>query len=119
MVCLSRPYQFEIFKGCLPQNSLGLFLNTLSQLESSTIRIPRVEDIHHFSQPIRMHCIKKGLVTFTEEILNEKLHFLCSDGGRKVTRKRFTTRRIKFDKLWGYGTKNGTKNALSSSLKIF
>ena len=32
MVCLSRPYQFKFFKGCLPQISLGPFLNTLSHL---------------------------------------------------------------------------------------
>ena len=29
---LSRPYHFKFFKGYLPQNSLGLFLNTLSQM---------------------------------------------------------------------------------------
>ena len=28
MVCLSRPYHFKIFKGCLPQILLGPFLNT-------------------------------------------------------------------------------------------
>ena len=30
MVCLSKPYPFKSFKGCLPQISLGPFLNTLS-----------------------------------------------------------------------------------------
>ena len=30
MVCLSRPYSFNFFKGCLPQVLLGRFLNTLS-----------------------------------------------------------------------------------------
>ena len=28
MVCLSRPYSFKFFKDCLPQVSLGPFLNT-------------------------------------------------------------------------------------------
>ena len=28
--CLSRPYPFKFFKGCLPQILLGPFLNTLS-----------------------------------------------------------------------------------------
>ena len=28
MVCLSRPYPFKFFKGCLPQILLGPFLNT-------------------------------------------------------------------------------------------
>ena len=32
MICLSRPYHFKIFKGCLPQILLGPFLNTCSHL---------------------------------------------------------------------------------------
>ena len=32
MVCLSRPYPFKFFKGCLPQNLLSPLLNTLSHL---------------------------------------------------------------------------------------
>ena len=31
-ICLSRPYHFKFFKGCLPPISLGPFLNTLSHL---------------------------------------------------------------------------------------
>ena len=31
-LCLGRPYRFKSFKGCLPQISLGPFLNTLSQI---------------------------------------------------------------------------------------
>ena len=44
MVCLSRPYDFKLFKGCLPQILLGPFLNTLSHIlvlvsrESKTMR---------------------------------------------------------------------------------
>ena len=30
MLCLSRPYHFKVFKGCLPQILLGPFLNTLT-----------------------------------------------------------------------------------------
>ena len=30
--CLSRPYHFKFFKGCLQQILLGPFLNTLSQM---------------------------------------------------------------------------------------
>ena len=30
--CLSRPYPFKSFKGCLPQILLGPFLNTLSHM---------------------------------------------------------------------------------------
>ena len=32
MVCLSRPYPFKFFKGCLPQVLLDPLLNTLSQM---------------------------------------------------------------------------------------
>ena len=32
MVCLSRPYPFKFFKGCLPQNLLSPLLNTLSHI---------------------------------------------------------------------------------------
>ena len=32
MVCLSRPYPFKSFKGCLPQILLGPLLNTLSHM---------------------------------------------------------------------------------------
>ena len=32
--CLSRPYPFKFFKGCLSQILLGPFLNTLSQILS-------------------------------------------------------------------------------------
>ena len=31
-VCLSRPYPFKFFKGCLPQILLGPLLNTLSHI---------------------------------------------------------------------------------------
>ena len=33
MVCLSRPYPFKFFKGCLPQVLLGPFLNALSHIK--------------------------------------------------------------------------------------
>ena len=33
----SRPYPFKFFKGCLPQISLGPFLNTLSQIWFTSI----------------------------------------------------------------------------------
>ena len=32
MVCLSRPYHFKFFKGCLPQILLSPFLNTLTHI---------------------------------------------------------------------------------------
>ena len=35
--CLSRSYHFEFFKGCLPQISLGQFLNALSHLLKMSI----------------------------------------------------------------------------------
>ena len=36
MVCLSRPYPFKYFNGCLPQILFGLFLNTLSQMKHNS-----------------------------------------------------------------------------------
>ena len=33
MVCLSRPYLFKFFEGCIPQSLLGPFLNTLFQMK--------------------------------------------------------------------------------------
>ena len=35
LVCLSRPYPFKIFKGCLPQILLGPLLNILTQISST------------------------------------------------------------------------------------
>ena len=32
MVCLTRPYPFKFFKGCLPQNLLSSLMNTLSHI---------------------------------------------------------------------------------------
>ena len=32
MFCLGRPYHFKFFNGCLPQISLGPFLNTLPNI---------------------------------------------------------------------------------------
>ena len=32
LVCLSRPYPFKFFKGCLPKCLLGPFLNIFSQI---------------------------------------------------------------------------------------
>ena len=34
MVCLSRPYHFRFFKGCLPQILLTLFLNILTHMRN-------------------------------------------------------------------------------------
>ena len=36
MVCLSKLYRFKYFKSCLPQISLGPFLNTLSPFRVSS-----------------------------------------------------------------------------------
>ena len=42
-----RPYHFKFFKDCLPQNLLGLFLNTLSQINScQTLKKLTRTDLH-------------------------------------------------------------------------
>ena len=48
MVCLRRPYHFKLFKGCLPQILLGLFLNTLPHLYED-------EHIARFSYALTYH----------------------------------------------------------------
>ena len=42
MVCLSRPYHFKIFKGCLPQILLGQILNTLKHVRISVSSDPYI-----------------------------------------------------------------------------
>ena len=41
MVCLSRPYPFKFFKGCVPQILIVPFLNILSHLSLDVILTPR------------------------------------------------------------------------------
>ena len=38
MVCLSRPYPFKFFKGCLPQILFGPLLNTFSHIIETSDR---------------------------------------------------------------------------------
>ena len=42
MICLSRPYLFKFFKGCLPQILLGPLLNTLSHIWDNCIDMTQV-----------------------------------------------------------------------------
>ena len=90
---LGRPYPFNIFKGCLQQILLGLLLNTLSHIDP---QLPNLQSIIKLSNasmlelpfaaqkmrfPIKNLFFKQflaDLVTFTEEILNRKLHFFWS-----------------------------------------
>ena len=45
MVCLSRPYHFKFFKGCLPQILLGPFLNTLNQILSLLFQVEILKNL--------------------------------------------------------------------------
>ena len=58
MVCLDRPCQFKLFKGCLPQILLGPFLNNLGPNEKTyytdKIVITRVKLFTWFQRPL-MH----------------------------------------------------------------
>ena len=49
MVCLNRPYHFKFFKGCLPQISLGPFLNTLSHLFLQQINVSHLSSFANVS----------------------------------------------------------------------
>ena len=40
IVCLSKPYPFKFFKGCLPQILLGPFLNTWTHLKLPMYKTP-------------------------------------------------------------------------------
>ena len=83
MVCLSRPYHLNFFKGCLPQILLGTFLNTLSRifLSSDTLYIYStsngnllyymMEGECFFSQE---RCKYKMDVTFSNNIWNLELY---------------------------------------------
>ena len=41
MACLSGPYSFKFFKGCLPQLLLGPLLNTLPQIKQAKLLIEK------------------------------------------------------------------------------
>ena len=58
MVCLSRQNHFNFFKGCLPQVSLGPFLNTLSH--SSITFLIKINHINHIlcDLGLNRHCVK-------------------------------------------------------------
>ena len=66
MVCLSRPYPFKLFKGCLPQILLGPFLNALSQFMLCVIfcghqkwMIPFLKTSYEFLTPSNSCCTFK------------------------------------------------------------
>ena len=46
MVGLSRPYPFKFFKGCLRQNLLSPFLNTLSQMKWTLLTVLPLEGFY-------------------------------------------------------------------------
>ena len=48
MVCLRRSYQFKFFKGCLPQISLGRFLNALFHMKVKTLITVRFYEFFFF-----------------------------------------------------------------------
>ena len=39
VVYLKRTYHFKFFKGCLPKNVLGPFLNTLSHIKMGAVEV--------------------------------------------------------------------------------
>ena len=59
MACLSRPYPFKFFKGCLPQILLGLFLNTFSHV--------------YLNEPLTMYNVCKITKTVLEHDLYDYL----------------------------------------------
>ena len=50
------------------------------------IRLIKDESLHKkWSFPLRISSVPADLATFTEEIINVKLHFLCSELGGKMS----------------------------------
>ena len=49
MVCLRKPYQFNFFKGCLPQILLGAFLNTFSHMWM-TFNLKAIKNLYKFKK---------------------------------------------------------------------
>ena len=75
MVCLSRPYPFKYFKGCLPQNLLSPLLNTLARmsLAAETLALPdTAENGVYLSQMISERFTKKHIKFELEIAANSK-----------------------------------------------
>ena len=87
MVCLSRPYSFKFFKGCLPQILLGPFLNTLSHfiLRVSKMRshvlslvfLPK--NANSKLRPLDAEIIKNCIVFYRKLLLQHVLVLLLSE----------------------------------------
>ena len=87
MVCLSRPYSFKFFKGCLSQILLGPFLNTLSHF---ILRVSKMRS-HVLSlvflpknatsklQPLDAEIIKNFIVFYRKLLLQHVLVLLLSE----------------------------------------
>ena len=57
--CLSRPYPFKFFKGCLPQILLGPFLNTWTHLLLFTLKFIQnfsLTSAHHRTNELDVLC---------------------------------------------------------------
>ena len=52
IVYLSRPYHVKFFEGCLPQISLGPFLNTLSQMLLLSIKVLERKSVGNYAHSV-------------------------------------------------------------------
>ena len=84
MICLSRPYHFIFFKGCLPQILLGLVLNTLSQIlyEPGQVVIYHMRKFFVTSRFIKLKIRPmtqryKNLKTLSPRIPEENFRVIC------------------------------------------
>ena len=81
MVYLSRACHFKFFKGCLPQISLGPFLNTLSHVSLNMIHSePR--DSHKKRSYIKKRIVCNIINDFTRQyfILRTRKRFIIKAG---------------------------------------
>ena len=64
MVCQSRPYHFNFFKGCLPQSSLDPFLNTLYHIQMHSDKVVSMTTLLHlFQKPVTPRQTKESHVS--------------------------------------------------------
>ena len=75
MICLNRRYQFKFFKGCLLQNLLGPFLNTLIQMVDNSPNVSHEVNVRNDEKGRDKESMpKKELVG----IRGNAKHTLCS-----------------------------------------
>ena len=107
MACLSRPYHFKFFKGCLPQILLGPLFNTLSH-----ILILKLSVTFSMILLFRRRCLRKH-DNLLKTIIIEVQKF-CIVGIKGLKRSRLSTVALKKTK----SMKPQQTNIINITLKL-